>query len=365
MKKNRQLFAKIILLCAGILVALALFEVFLRFVYPQTLNVYAYDGDYLFGFRPFSQIDYSFTGTSRLVKFNSEGFRDIEHDYFHKPSGTRRIMLLGDSFVAGIEVDVNETFVHRIRQSFPDVEVISAAVNGWSTEQEFLFLKKRGLKYQPDVVALVYYVGNDQIDNVGRALLAYDGKDLVKNKDRPLSQSRLRAVYYSISSTFHAFNFFQTMYWKIREMFNRPYGQDYDNAFVQYLKKSDEPGIVFAWEKTFALLDEMHSVLSSEGIDFVLILVPEQVQSNPVLRKQRSIGENGLVIDKPQILLKEYAASRDIPVLDLLPAFQASANETLHFDTDFHWNAAGHALAAEEIATFLKSRPDLLDNGEQ
>ena len=364
MKKKKQFREKILLLCVSIVLALIVFEGFLSFFYPQTINVYTYDEDYLFAFRPFSQIDYTSTEFKRIAKFNSEGFRDIEHDYFQKSPDVQRIMFLGDSFVAGLEVGMNDTFVSRIREAFSDVEVINAGTSGWSTEQELLFLEKRGLAYNPDVVTLVYFIGNDQIDNVGRPLFLYDGEELAFNTKRPLSQSRLRSVYYTISSYYHTYNFFLILYWNIRELFSKPYGFDYDDAFVQYMQPIDPPDVARSWDKTLLLLDKIHDLLSEKNIPLVLVLVPEQIQESSELRKERGLDDKELVIDKPQSILKEYAESRDIPIIDLLPAFQ-DPDEPLHFEKDLHWNVAGHALAAEEITTFLKTNLTLSADGKQ
>ena len=46
--------------------------------------------------------------------------------------------------------------------------------------------------------------------------------------------------------------------------------------------------------------------------------------------------------------------SKDIPALDLGPPLEAAApHQALYFVYDGHWNAAGHALVAEQLASFL------------
>jgi lysophospholipase L1-like esterase len=56
--------------------------------------------------------------------------------------------------------------------------------------------------------------------------------------------------------------------------------------------------------------------------------------------------------------LRDLAADLEVPFLDLTEAFRAhsAAGEQLVFPIDGHWNPAGHRLAAQEIAAWLRER---------
>ena len=58
-------------------------------------------------------------------------------------------------------------------------------------------------------------------------------------------------------------------------------------------------------------------------------------------------------------LLREFCDGAGIPFLDLTPALERAANSghAVYFADDAHWNAAGHEIAAEELAKFLASQP--------
>lgn len=330
-------------------------EVALRAFLPQTMNVYAYDSDYVFAFRPHSTIDYTSDEFSQVSTFNSQGFKDYEYDYVRKPAGTFRILVLGDSFAVGLEVPQDKTLPkqleQKLRAQFPNknIEVLSVATNGWSTEQELLFLEKKALAYQPDLVILAYFVGNDQIDNAARGLFTYDGKQLAVNRDRPLAQSRLRGVYYFLSAHAHTFNFFQKLYWDARAGTGTSAGINYDQAIVPYLQKNLTEDTAFTWKKTFALLNRIDKLLYAQNTPWMIAVVPDRIQEIPALRKERGLNDEDLVVDHPQQLLYAYGRINVIPVVDLLPAFQRHADAPLHFAKDFHWNEAGHALAAEQL----------------
>jgi hypothetical protein len=100
---------------------------------------------------------------STLVRINSKGLRDKEHEC-QRQRKKKRILVLGDSMVWGWGVEAQDRFTDRLEASIPDVEVVNAGVPGYSTDQELIWLEREGLKYRPDLVILVLYF-NDVIDN--------------------------------------------------------------------------------------------------------------------------------------------------------------------------------------------------------
>lgn len=58
-------------------------------------------------------------------------------------------------------------------------------------------------------------------------------------------------------------------------------------------------------------------------------------------------------------LMREFCATAGIPFLDLTPALEeaAASGRAVYFADDAHWNAAGHQVAAEELAKFLAREP--------
>lgn len=102
------------------------------------------------------------------VEINSLGLRDVEHTY-EKRDGAFRILILGDSFVEGFNVDFAHHFLPRLRERLtalsPRIEVMAAAVSAWGTDQELLYFIEEGVKYHPDLVVLAFNPGNDIAEN--------------------------------------------------------------------------------------------------------------------------------------------------------------------------------------------------------
>ena len=64
-------------------------------------------------------------------------------------------------------------------------------------------------------------------------------------------------------------------------------------------------------------------------------------------------------LDGPQHWVESWCAEHGVPCLALAPAFRAAAavdGTPLHFHHDGHWTAAGHQLAAAELARFLEQQ---------
>jgi hypothetical protein len=132
--------------------------------YEQSGHVVLYDEK--LGWRnPPNFIGRSFENPLRI---NAQGLRDSDHAYA-KPTGTQRIMLLGDSYTWGFDVAGDEIFTEVLEQNLAragrNVEVINTGVSGWGTDQEYLFFLDEGLKYDPNLVVLAFYVLNDFNEN--------------------------------------------------------------------------------------------------------------------------------------------------------------------------------------------------------
>lgn len=97
------------------------------------------------------------------VMTNSLGLRDDEPP---PPDAPRpRILFLGDSFVFGYGINVNERIDNWLKAKFlanrRQVTTINAGVPTWGTIQELKFAREHLDRFDPDAIVLVY-CGNDQ-----------------------------------------------------------------------------------------------------------------------------------------------------------------------------------------------------------
>lgn len=108
------------------------------------------------------------------IRVNTLGLRDRDRSYARTP-GVRRVIVVGNSYVFGAGgVEQQETFPARLEQQLPDTEFINLGTFGYSTDQQYLYLRDEGLRYRPDVVLLCLSPGDidpcfsSYADRIGR-----------------------------------------------------------------------------------------------------------------------------------------------------------------------------------------------------
>ena len=133
-----------------------------RFRLPRDERALAYRFDRELGWFPEPGTERTMQGTRRFhVRHNMHGFRDPE------PGALRRrpLVVLGDSFVWGFDVEEDERFTERLRESLRDRDVLNLGVSGYGTDQQLLLLRRWIARLDPEIVLLVFAEENDRKDN--------------------------------------------------------------------------------------------------------------------------------------------------------------------------------------------------------
>jgi hypothetical protein len=213
------------------------------------------------------------------VTINSHGFRDREHAW-EKENGTIRILGLGDSFTFGWGVASEETFLKQLelllqqRTGMP-VETINAGVPGWGLNQYYLFLKKAGIHYAPDVVVLAYFT-DDLNGPIQEAI--------------PANEQYRRGLQFKGGGLHHSrlYNFTKSLSDQIREK-NRtkrvPYLHDQDARRAEwshrpnYLMTEGSRAIVERYERLLSdYLSRIKRIAADHGAVLVAMYIPDIAQ---------------------------------------------------------------------------------------
>jgi hypothetical protein len=159
---------------------------FLRLLAPQPLmprNVTASN----FGIRVNMPNDSYWQTTPEVhvqLRINSQGIRADEEIPLEKPAGTKRIVVLGDSYGMGYEVDLKDTFTtqmaNRLNAAGQKVQIINLSVSGYGNAEELLMLENRGFAFHPDLVLLAWHQ-SDFDDNVRSELFVLSDGKLVRD----------------------------------------------------------------------------------------------------------------------------------------------------------------------------------------
>lgn len=312
---------------------------------------------------------------------NSQGFRDRERTFERAP-GVPRVLALGDSITWGAGVGYDETFTAllegTLRAAAPGAEVINVGVPGWGPHEEFHLLKVYGIKLQPDLVLLDFFVGNDiqnerwEDTNLARILVVAGQSYYVhSNGNRVHDLLGLDRWF-----LYHDLNYLI----KVGAGRLRRAGEPREGGTpagetaplvsrAHYVKairerddiylKADSPLFQEHWRRTLATLAEIRDYLKSRNVPLVLVLIPDHVQLDRELQREflSVIGAAPEQYDfeKPQRLLRDWCANNGVRLLDLLPVFQADADpRRFYFTNDYHLTAAGHQMAAGAIAPVLR-----------
>ncbi len=313
------------------------------------------------------------------IHINSHGLRDVEHAW-EKPAGTKRVLVLGDSFVEALHVPLEallarqlEGLLEGLRQDAGQdrFEVISAGVSGYGTAAETLFFERDLSVYRPDVVVLAFYPGND-IKNNSPTLEDYlqpqyapDGTLLrVVNRQKTPRPARFKAYHFVR----------QTILRRQPELAARlvafgllaparvtPERQGVPVDFGVYARSQDGEW-QDAWERTERVLQRLRGRVEAQGARLVVMIVStrDQVYAESwqqIVREHPAMQVGEWDLDGPQERVQAWCRQQQASCVALAPAFRKRARESeapLHFPRDGHWTPAGHALAASVLAQFLR-----------
>ena len=205
MRKSR---VNAVLLLVSVAVAFAIGELAVRLLlkdttalFPRYHTDYRYGSYLLRGIRANSEFWHTSVDGHWKFTTNSKGLRDSREFSYDKPTGTLRVLALGDSHTQGYEVRQEATYAAVLERYLDrygmQADVLNAGVSGFSTAEELAYLENEGYRYDPDVVVLGFFA-NDFLDNDKAALFdVRDGK-LVEIKHEHLPGVRIQNAIYSI-----------------------------------------------------------------------------------------------------------------------------------------------------------------------
>jgi len=321
-------------------------------------------------------------GRRVLHRINREGFRDRDRPEA-KPEGTRRLALIGDSMIAAMATDEEATAARvlerLLREADPGAawDVLNLGISGSSTGNELVVQREVAARYDPDLVVLAFYTGNDFGDN-SRELTSSRHRVYFELDERgglarvPRSGLRARAAaWLAQHSRFYLWQ--QVGVKAARDGFRERFGGFPDKKLVYW--NAPAGAAERAWEVLERLLVTLRAEVEDRGGALVVAVLPaaEQLFDENWGELLERAGERREELDPyyPEQRLRSIAERNGIRLLTMLDAFRAAAphrsrareDEWLHYAGRGHFNAAGNRLAAELIARYLIEQ-GLVGSGE-
>jgi lysophospholipase L1-like esterase len=338
--------ARIVLTAGGILLAASALEIGLRiasrFHNPALdegwSSTEASSGEYWAIYDP----DLGYRQNPRFSAFNSDGL--LDHPI--PPKGTYfRVLILGDS-IAVYGNTIEDTFVGHLRTElrdkpgFIDTEVINAGIKGYTNYQEVLYLKKYGLKFQPDLVGVEFCL-NDlfkflqafRVENGHLMPGTYEfSPDAVKEDPswiRRMAKKSYLLVWMSEKLPVVA----KLAEWRATGGFSFDYKADVSNAW------KDQP-----WEDIERQLRELLQLGQANHFGVFLTVVPMAVQ----YREDYLARDHDYVL-KPQHKLRVICERLNIPFHD----FYSDLRAEFFMQDGLHLNGDGRQAVGRSLATYL------------
>lgn len=294
-----------------------------------------------------------------LPKLNAWGYHDAQPDL---DGGARRILLLGDSFVEGIAVPVQDVVGQRLQQhlagSGPAV-VVSLGQPGAGQAAELALLEKYLPLVRPELVLLAFLPANDVLNNSSQLdpkkekpffRLTETGLEFVPSTPQPKPlRSRWRVI--------DEVRRLQDVRRQSQAKIDAGNGVPLDFRVYQ---QPASPEWASAWRLTEALLARVDQTVRDVGAKLVVVVIAERFQVDKrawgeAEQEYPPLREGRWDPTAPARRVLDWCAGRQISAIDLYDAFASGDPDALYLP-DGHWSRVGHDTAAREIARQLAAR---------
>jgi hypothetical protein len=344
---------RLALVMFGIVIALSVCEITMRVFQLGNTRIVSLYNDRIFKLPPHARF-MNYNENKNLVETNNLGFHDRERQ---AANDNYRILFLGDSFVEGRQVKIDNLFTSRLEKKLIDdrqkIEVINAGVPGTGTPYQYVLWKEF---FEPNIkidhLVLCLFMGNDLIDNnlelVSSTSGSSDGGFFVDNSGAILNvREKPGLLKRAINSGRDRSVLFNTLYegvYRIRRNFQQA-AEENGGGAAAHQERRDSAG---AWEAsergTIALIKRWKLELAGKNLPFDIVI----------------IDRPGRVYNKFELdfmeKLKASCAQEQIDCLRLKLA--GDPFELYSFDGIAlgHFNDKGHETVANELYEYFHAR---------
>ena len=399
MTRTQRWLANAALVAGATLVPLAAIEIGLRVAGTVPPSMYEADSTLLYRLVPGGRKTFTHAaanGGARIrVAINDEGHRGP----LLRPKGSaRRVVVYGDSFIAGEFADDSLTFVRMLERNLSartPTEVVNAGVIGYGPDQAYLRMQEELPRLEPQVAVLAIFADNDMGDLVRNRLFRLRPDSSVEHHRvtlhpileraltalaHPSGWRRLHVVHwierkrhpdagtlpatrakgkepafsmagYAEWAMFHAQRQFDDTRANPDTVLDL-LGDSYD---VDVSATPDAPSARYKVALMDGLLEAIKDDVVRRGVPLVLVIIPSPVDAcdrydvridtvrHPGYERRRISGT-----------IDSLAARHGIRRLDLWTPFRARGACDLYYrGGDLHWNENGQALAARLLSDSL------------
>lgn len=362
-RRGKQLGLRIAAVLLGLVIAFATTELILRFcnhrirasgVYDPP-NLFRYDANLGWALTPgwhgtHQHYDYKAGYTINELGFRGDaGLPERRRGRLHA--------MVGDSFTFGLGVGDAETFVRRLNEGGTNT-FVNFSIPGYSTDQEALLVEQEVLRFKPDVVDLVVYLGNDLFDNPlpfpvqgsrGKPYAEFSPTGLVfMNIPVPLRTKSAAEAAVTLETLVRGGDYHPHSLRGRLENVSATFALLSEQVFPRHLDDRSFGGRFNPQvDLFFALADRIWTNCASKGASLNLILMA----GRSYVENPKSESAEFQDYFRRQIVIR--AANRGLRVTDLAQALRlayAKSPEKWFYPNEGHLTPAGHKVVAQILA---------------
>jgi lysophospholipase L1-like esterase len=308
-----------------------------------------------------------------IVQTNSLGLRNPEIP-LKKPTDTKRILFIGDSYTMGWGVEEKNTYPRlteellSTRSAQSNIQAINAGFTAAGPSGYYLYLKLQGLRLAPDIVVVGLYLGNDIISRRDIEWLTTDTNGLpevIRSKSTYVDTAgNLRTTTIPIPYRIPVLRNSHLFIYLVNALLGRAPTQselrssdDFVNTLVCQFKDACHE-LDSEKEEVMMLLKAMKKLTNEAGADFLVVLIPTdfQIHADAWLKYRLPLPLLLKDLEFPDRQFSKWFTEAGIDFVDLLPVFAEHESEQTYFTNDDHWNVRGHEIAAEALSGYLLTR---------
>ncbi len=251
-------------------------------------------------------------------------------------AGVARVLVLGDSIIYGQGLDDDETFSVQLegelRRRGRSVEVLNGGVPGYNNAAELAFLREYGLALKPDRVIL-----GISLNDFGETPVLSQSGVLTNDRSRARDPERLLPVseFWLLLRWMATYRTAGHWFQGDRAETGRKMEEVAETLVSRRHRRFYEKPNAARWQQIRASLAAIRDLLRQRGLPLTLVVFPEKYQ--------QSADDT-----EPQRRWLDLCRELDLDCIDLWPAFHETGGD-LYLGAQHH-TAAGHALAAREVA---------------
>lgn len=306
-------------------------------------SIFVVDEDRRLLLKPNSTGHFQTPEFTTTVNINGAGLRGSPP----RSESQHHVLLVGDSFTLGVQVEDDETFAAQIeailQPHFPDgIQVHNGGVDSHGT-WDALEQIRRVNQIQPlDAVVLTFFLGNDLWDNCN-----HSRRRLTPGAVTPPPPTPWLRRYSHLYTTYQV--------WNTQRQLRQDPGQMQRHR--QELAMFAGMGLNREVGCSRLALKQLASTLGEQDIPGIVGLAPPvfviDTQRLKPTFDMAGLDANAAMVDAPTAAVAQVVPDELITV-DLTPPLRAHPNPSdLYFHFDGHWTSQGHRVVAEAYATHL------------